>query len=135
MIPITLNPRQGDNNTFETSFSVTHPGLHFIRVWTGGEDLRQVAKATTLQFQVELPNMEYERPGNDLASLASMTKLSGGAVFEMDQLDQIANTFKTKRVARVLEDRQEIWDAPLLFGAILTALFAEWVLRKKYRMV
>ena len=39
-IPITLNPRQGDNNTFETSFPVTHPGLHFIRVWTGGEDLR-----------------------------------------------------------------------------------------------
>ncbi|HEX8525050.1 MAG TPA: VWA domain-containing protein [Tepidisphaeraceae bacterium] len=134
-IPITLNPRPGDANTFETSFPVNHPGLHFIRVWSGGEDLRQVAKAATLQFQVELPNLEYDRPGNDLASLQAMAKASHGGVFEMDQLNQVADTFKIKRVARVLEDRQEIFDAPILFITILLALFAEWILRKKFRMV
>ena len=34
-IPITLTPRTGDPKTFETTFPVTHPGLHFVRVWTG----------------------------------------------------------------------------------------------------
>jgi hypothetical protein len=134
-IPVTLNPRPGDSNTFETSFSVNHPGLHFIRVWSGGEDMRQIAKAATLQFQVELPNLEYDRPGNDLAALQTIAKASHGSVFELDQLNQVADAFRTKRVARVLEDRQEIWDAPVLFSTILLALFAEWILRKKFRMV
>jgi hypothetical protein len=134
-IPITLNPRPGDANTFETSFPVNHPGLHFIRVWSGGEDLKQIAKAATLQFPVELPNLEYDRPGNDMATMQTIAKASHGAVFELDQLNQVADAFRTKRVARVLEDRQEIWDAPILFSTILLALFAEWVLRKKYRMV
>jgi hypothetical protein len=40
-----------------------------------------------------------------------------------------------RRVARILEDRQEIWNAPLIFITILLALFAEWILRKRYRMV
>jgi hypothetical protein len=39
------------------------------------------------------------------------------------------------RVARVLEDRQEVWNAPVIFGGVLCALFLEWVLRKKFRMV
>jgi len=134
-VPIQLTPRSGDPNTFETVFPVNHPGLHFVRVWSGGEDLRQVAKAATLQFQVELPNLEYERAGNDVATLQGVAKASFGNVFELDQIDQVEGAFKTKRVGRILEDRQEIWDAPILFGAILAALFAEWVLRKKYRMV
>jgi len=134
-VPIQLTPRSGDANTFETVFPVNHPGLHFVRVWSGGEDLRQVAKAATLQFQVELPNLEYERAGNDVATLQGVAKASFGNVFELDQIDQVEGAFKTKRVGRILEDRQEIWDAPILFGAILAALFAEWVLRKKYRMV
>ena len=50
-------------------------------------------------------------------------------------IDRVADAFKIKRVARVLEDRQEIWDAPLLFATILLALFLEWILRKKFRMV
>jgi len=31
--------------------------------------------------------------------------------------------------------RDELWDAPLLFSAIILGLTAEWVLRKVYRMV
>ncbi len=134
-IPITLTPRSGDPNTFETTFPVNHPGLHFVRVWSGGEDLRQIAKAATLQFPVELPNLEYDRPGNDLATLESLAQVSHGSVFTLDQLDEIPSAFKTRRVTRVLEDRQEIWDAPILFSTILLALFAEWILRKKFRMV
>ena len=57
-IPITLTPRAGDTNTFETAFTVTHSGVHSVRVWTGNEDLKQVVRAATLQFPVELPNLE-----------------------------------------------------------------------------
>jgi hypothetical protein len=134
-MPITLTPRAGDPGTFETTFTVTHPGLHFVRVWTGAEEMKQVVRAATVQFAVELPNLEYDRPTLDQPTLEAIARQSGGQVFDLDHADQIPAAFKVHRVARILEDRQEIWNAPLLFGGVLLALFAEWVLRKKFRMV
>ena len=134
-MPITLTPRAGDPGMFETTFTVTHPGLHFVRVWTGAEEMKQVVRAATLQFAVELPNLEYDRPTLDQPTLEAIARQSGGQVFDLDHADQIPAAFKVHRVARILEDRQEIWNAPLLFGGVLLALFVEWVLRKKFRMV
>ena len=69
------------------------------------------------------------------ATLELIAQASGGAVFDLDRADTVAGTFKVKRVARVLEDRQEIWHAPLVFGIVLAAIFAEWLLRKRYRLI
>lgn len=131
---ITLTPRHNESGTFEATFPVSHPGPHTVRVWSGDPDVKG-AKAATLQFQVELPNLEYDRPTLDLATLNSIAKPGGGAVYDLTQADQIPAAFKVKRVARILEDRHEIWDAPVLVLTILAAVFAEWILRKKYRMV
>jgi hypothetical protein len=132
---LTLTPRAGERGVFEASFPVGHAGPHFLRVWPGDIDAKSTARPATLQFDVELPNLEYERPGTDLATLQQIASITGGGVFDASQSDQIAAAFKVKQVARTLEDRQEIWNAPLILGTILAALFAEWVLRKKYRMV
>ena len=40
-----------------------------------------------------------------------------------------------REVTRTLEDREELWDAPLLFATIILGLTAEWILRKVFRMV
>ena len=121
---------------FEASFPVSQAGPA-LRPRLAGRARRRkgTAKPATLQFDVELPNLEYERPGVDLATLQQIAGLTRGGVFDASQADQIAAAFRVKQVARMLEDRQEIWNAPLIFGTILLALFAEWVLRKKYRMV
>lgn len=134
-IPLTLNPRAGEAGVFDTTFTVNKPGPHFIKVWSGAEEARAVIRAATLQVPVELPNLEYERPTVDLATLQGMAKASGGAVFDLTQLDRVPAAFKTHRVERKLEDRQEIWHAPILWSTVLLAIFIEWVLRKKYRMV
>ena len=134
-IPLALTPKSGEAGTFETSFTAAKPGMHFIKVWSGAEEAKLVVKAATLQVPVELPNLEYERPTVDLAVLQGMAKASGGAVFDLTQADQIAAAFKIHKVSRVLEDRQEIWHAPIVWAGILLAIFTEWVLRKKFRMV
>ena len=56
-------------------------------------------------------------------------------MFDASQIDQIPEVFKVKRIARVLEDRQPIFNAPMLFGFVLLCLFTEWVLRKKCRLI
>lgn len=134
-VPVTLSPRAGERGVFEASFPVSQAGPHFVRVWPGEPEARGMARPATLQFDVELPNLEYERPGVDVATLQQVANVTGGGVFDASQIDQIAAAFRVRQVARTLEDRQEIWNAPLIFGTILLALFAEWVLRKKYRMV
>lgn len=138
-IPVTLTPKAGEQGVFEATLEATNPGQYFVRVWPGADDTRTPTGATpraaTMQFQVELPNLEYEHPTLDRAPLEAMAKLTGGAVFDLEDAVIIPTAFKTKRVARVLEDRQEIFDAPAIFGTVLLALFVEWVLRKKFRMV
>lgn len=134
-VPVTLSPRAGEPGVFEATFPVDKPGPHFVRMWPGDESLRSMAKPATLQFPVELPNLEYDRPTLDAATLQQIAAASGGAVFELADAARAADAFKVRKVARTLEDRQEIWNAPLLFGSVLLAIFMEWVLRKKYRMV
>ena len=134
-LPVTLSPRPGEAGVFEATFPVDKPGPHFVRVWPGDEQVRAVAKPATLQFPVELPNLEYERPTQDLATLQQIAAASGGQVFDLADATRAADAFAVRKVARTLEDRQEIWNAPLIFGCILLAIFMEWVLRKKYRMV
>src|SRR5436305_256116 len=68
-IPLTLQQSKSDPNVFETGFTVSKAGLHFIRVWAGEFENKGQVRAATLQFPVELPNLEYERPGSDFAVL------------------------------------------------------------------
>ncbi len=132
---ITLVPRPGDPNTFETIFPVDKPGTHFVRVWSGDPDIKAAARAATLEVPVNVPNLEYENPTVDLATLQGIARASGGKVFDLSSTKEISDAFKIRRVARTLEDRQEIWDAPLIFSLVLIAIILEWVLRKKMQLV
>jgi hypothetical protein len=48
---------------------------------------------------------------------------------------ELDGTIPMREVTRTLETRDELWDAPVLFGALILSLTVEWVLRKVYRMV
>jgi len=56
-------------------------------------------------------------------------------MFDLDQAANIPDLFTTGRVALVQPHRQDLWDAPLLWGTLLVAIFLEWLLRKRYRLV
>ena len=131
---LTLSPRPGDTSTFQATFQADTAGTHFIRVWAGDQDPATV-RAATLEVPVELPDLEMANPTQDLATLQAVASASGGDVFQLDQLDRVAAAFKTKRVGRTLEDRQEVWDAPVIYATIIAAILAEWILRKRMRLV
>jgi len=134
-IPLTLSPRKSDASAFEATFTVSKPGTHFVKVWVGDSDAKQTIRPATLEFPVELPNLEYDQPTLNLAALQTMAKTSGGAVFDLSEIDQVPGAFKIGRIAHMLEDRQPIFNAPLLFGFILLCLFIEWIWRKKCRLI
>jgi hypothetical protein len=85
---------------------------------------------------VELPNLELDNPTVDLTALQAIARAAGdGRVFTLADAAAIPDAFKIHRVARTLEDRQEIWDAPVIYGTMLTALILEWIVRKRVRLV
>jgi hypothetical protein len=127
--------KNGNPNAFDASFPVEKAGTHFVRVWTGDPELKGAARAATLEVPVELPNLEFDSPLLNLSTLGAIARASGARVFEPADAAAIADAFKIKRVARTLEDRQEIWNAPVIYGLILIALILEWALRKRVRLV
>jgi hypothetical protein len=132
---ITLAPRTGDPAAFDTTFTVDKPGLYSVRVWTGEPDAQGNVRAATIQIPVELPNLEFEQPGRDIATLQTVARITGGQVYDLTTASKAADAFKIGRVARTFEDRQEVWDGPIFYATLLAALFAEWVLRKRCRLV
>ncbi|HEV3024222.1 MAG TPA: hypothetical protein VGX76_17220, partial [Pirellulales bacterium] len=75
-------------------------------------------------------------PTLDRPTLEEIARKSGpgGVVFALTEKDKIAGAFHTKLIAKPLVHRDEVWDAPLLYMAIVLLLTVEWVARKKYRM-
>jgi hypothetical protein len=66
--------------------------------------------------------------------LEDLAKASGGSVLAMTDFQKLPAAFQVKEVARLLEYRDELWDAPVVFGSLMVLLTLEWVLRKRARM-
>ena len=120
---------------FAVSFPATDPGQYLVRVWMGDETAGSVARAATLAIDVRMPNAEYENPGIDRARMEPLATITGGKVLDATQVKQLADAFKIGEVTRVLEDRQEIWDAPILWIGLFLLLVMEWVIRKRVRLI
>ncbi len=133
-IGITLRPT-GEPGEYVSEFTVDRAGPHAVRVWAGEQAMGSIIKAARIVVDVELPNLEYENPTMDLAGLEALSAVTGGKALPLAEADQLPDLFRTGLVDRVLQDRQEVWDAPLLFSAVFGLLVIEWLLRKRYRLV
>lgn len=134
-IPLTLEPVADEPGALEATFVATDPGAYTVRVVpTAVEGADASLRPATLNFRVEPPRQEYDNPTLDLPLLNDVARVTGGKVFTLANASSIPSAFKVREVERVLEFRDEVWDAPLLFGAVIILLTVEWLLRKKFRM-
>ncbi len=135
-MPLEFEPRPDDPSVFQASFIATEPGAYTARVTpaTMAGDLESGLRPATLGFRVEPPQAERDDPTLDRPFLEELARLSGGTVLALTEKEELPDAFKVKQVERPLEYRDEIWDAPILFGAVVVLLTLEWLLRKKGRM-
>ncbi|WP_145448890.1 vWA domain-containing protein [Gimesia panareensis] len=133
-VPLTLT-EGNQRGEFSTTFPVTQPGTYFVRVWMGDEAAGATVKAATMPIKVEFPNQELENPALDEAYLQTMSSSTGGRVYQLSEAEKIVNAFKIKQVSRFLEERQEIWDAPIFYILIFGLLVTEWIVRKWCRLI
>jgi hypothetical protein len=135
-VPLEIEAMNDTPGVAEASFTANEAGAYTVRIVPGniGTQEDPAVRPATLNFKVEGANNELDRPKLDRALLADLARSSGGEVFSLADYEQVPEAFKIKRVGRLLEYRDELWDAPLVFGSLMFLLTLEWVLRKRSRM-
>ena len=134
--PIAFERSPDDPALLTASFPAEKAGSYTLKVVPAtASDLTSGIRASTTTFRVEPPRRELDEPALNRPLLADLARVTGGRVFELDELGDLDDAIATREVTRTLELRDELWDAPLLFATIIAALTAEWVLRKLFRMV
>ncbi len=134
-VAIELEPVADKEGMLSTTIPVDEPGPYLVRMTPSSQIGEESAlRPATLTFRVQPRSQEMDKPALDRALLDDVTRAAGGRVFTLAELGDLPAAFKIKRVERVLEYRDELWDAPLLFGLLVVLLTSEWVLRKWSRM-
>lgn len=119
----------------ETSFSVEKGGTYIVHVASTTQAERDPSvRPATLPIRVEPPRQETDKPGTNRPLMEDLSKASGGRVFTPADAKEIPSAFTIREVERLVQYREELWDAPLTMLLIVTCLTVEWVLRKIYKM-
>lgn len=135
--PIRFEKAPDDPGLATAEFPAQDAGAYALRVApASAPDLGAgAARVSTTTFRVEPPRREIDEPALNRPLLADLARMSGGRVFELSDVDQLDAAIPMREVTRTIEERDELWDAPLLFGIVVVGLTAEWILRKRYRLV
>lgn len=134
--PLAFKRVPDDPGLLSATFPAQQAGAYTLRVVSStAADAGSGVRASTTTFRVEPPRREIDEPALNRPLLAELARLTKGRVFELSDVDKLDGAIPTREVTRTLETRDELWDAPLLYAAVVFGLTAEWVLRKMSRMV
>lgn len=132
-VAVSLEPLADNAQVYQATLAAAEPGLHTLRVLPGGET-EAAPRAATLTFRVEPPRRELDKPTLNRPLLDDMARASDGKVFYLADAAAVADAFQVREVQRVLEHREELWDAPLVYAGVMLLLTVEWVQRKRKRL-
>lgn len=136
-MPLELEPRAEEPGVAQAIFTPGETGVYSVRVLPGNVAAQggdPSVRPATLSFRVESAHSELDRPKLDRALLEDLAKASGGSVFSLAEHQSVPEAFKIRQIYRTLEYRDEMWDAPIIFGSLMVLLTLEWLLRKRSRM-
>lgn len=134
--PLLFESVPGNPELLTASFTAEQAGAYTVRIApTAGGDLTGGVRVSTTTFRVEPPRREIDEPSLNRPLLDQLANHTGGQVFILPQAKDLASAISMREVTRTIETRDELWDAPLLFCLLTLCLTAEWILRKKCRLV
>ena len=134
--PLHFERAPDDPALLSASFPAEHAGGYTLRITPAtGVDAGASTRVSTTTFRVEPPRREVDEPSLNRPLLADLARMTDGRVFDLAGVDRLDESIPIREVTRTLEDRDELWDAPLLYAIIIMGLTSEWVLRKLFRMV
>ena len=88
-------------------------------------------------FEVKLPQLEYEDPRMDETLLQEVSERggAGGKFLQLDEIDQLDHLITEPERKNPVRREHPLWDNWRLFALFTLVIVAEWVLRKRARML
>ncbi len=128
----TLNLRREPGTVnFVGTFPILQKGHHEMKVIARG-GTETLAEAT---FDAKEYTAEFAAPQMNRVLLTEAAAASQGEFVELSRLWDVPDLVKsrTKQVTRPISNR--LMDAPLIFIVFCTSIIAEWIIRKRCRMM
>ncbi len=134
--PLRFERAPDDAELLTATFPAEKAGAYSLRITPAtAADAGSTVRVSTTTFRVEPPRREIDEPSLNRPLLADLARLTKGQVFDLPGLRRLDDAIAMREVTRTLEERDELWDAPILFATIILGLTAEWISRKVFRMV
>jgi hypothetical protein len=134
--PLRFERAPDDAALLTATFPAEKAGAYSLRITPAtAAEAGAAVRVSTTTFRVEPPRREVDEPSLNRPLLADLARLTKGRVFDLASVGRLDEAIAMREVTRTLEERDELWDAPLLYAAIVLGLTAEWALRKWFRMV
>lgn len=134
--PITTSMKKVPNQdgVYQTTYTAKSTGRHVVKV--------QMPAATGEPPQVEtsydvtLPTVETNEVALNKSLLVDLASASGGAYFEVDQIDQIPARIPEKvRHSEFPDKPRLLWDTNRLLLLLVGLLSIEWAMRKGFKLL
>ncbi len=134
--PVHFERAPDEADLLTATFPADKAGAYSLRISPAtAADAGSAVRVSTTTFRVEPPRREIDEPSLNRPLLNDLARVTNGRVFDFTTVDQLDDAIAMRAVTQTLEDREELWDAPLLYATIVLALTAEWILRKIFRMI
>ena len=134
--PLRFERAADDPELLTATFPAEKAGAYSLRITPAtAADAGSSVRVSTTTFRVEPPRREIDEPSLNRPLLADLARVTKGQVFDLPSVHSLDDAIAMREVTRTLEERDELWDAPLLYATVVLGLTAEWVSRKVFRMV
>jgi hypothetical protein len=134
--PLVFERAPDDPALLTASFAAERAGGYTLRITPAtGADAGAATRVSTTNFRIEPPRRELDEPALNRALLADLARLTGGRVLDVAEVRKLDESIAMREVTRTLEQRDELWDAPIFYAIIILGLTTEWISRKIFRMV
>jgi hypothetical protein len=134
--PVQFERAADDTDLLTATFPADKAGAYTLRISPAtAAEAGAAVRVSTTTFRVEPPRREVDEPSLNRPLLNDIARVTKGRVFDFTTVDQLDDAIAMREVKQTLEDREELWDAPLLYATIVLGLTAEWILRKIFRMI
>jgi uncharacterized membrane protein len=87
------------------------------------------------EFLVHGSDLELADTRTNPETLRSLASVTGGSYADIDEIEKLVERVPRKERYYERVERMELWNSPVLFLAFLTAVTAEWLLRRRNHLV
>lgn len=132
-ISVPLKAGSAEPDVFLGTFVPSSSGRYEVAVTATAAGV-SVANGAA-EVLVQGADLERSDPGTNRDTLRAISSATGGESLLVDEAEKLASKIDRTERRIVTSRRVELWHSPILFLAFLSAVSAEWLLRRRHHLV